>query len=173
MNDVFVFHSKSANTAPGKGVHERVVDRARYASLARVDNWRRVLSNFHVCPFEFRGLTYNTIEHAFQAHKIALADPVKAKTFSVESGTELGLGDGTKAQRARKLVRLTQAELEEWDTMKDSLMAEAAVAKYKACQEARQVLKLTGDAELWHLMTQRGKPSQCVRFIHLEHIRHM
>ena len=46
-------------------------------------------------------------------------------------------------------------------------MFEAAIEKYKACEEARIVLKATKDAELWHIVS-RSKP---VRFEHLEIIR--
>jgi hypothetical protein len=46
-------------------------------------------------------------------------------------------------------------------------MEEAARAKYMADPNARRILSLTEDAELWHVVP-RGKPT---RFLHLEKIR--
>jgi hypothetical protein len=40
--------------------------------LKIMKNWRKILSNFHLCPFQYKEYTYNSIEHAFQSQKIAL-----------------------------------------------------------------------------------------------------
>ena len=166
--DKLYFYSKSAiKPKPGKGTNEVVTHPEDYSDLANIVGWRKVLSNFHHCPFKFEGKTYNTIEHVFQAKKIALEDPVKADTFTVESGTELGLGDGALAQKNRKLIKLNKSTLAKWDGMKDKVMKDAAIAKYKACPEARKVLQLTRKAELWHIVMRK----QPVRFAHLEEIR--
>lgn len=171
--DTLVFYSKSADSpAPGKGVHENVGDPSEYTELKKIVGWRKVLSNFHVDPFVHKdGKTYMTIEHAFQAAKIALADPKKAELFTVESGDKIGLGDGKMAQSKRKLVKLTPDQLAVWDSMSENVMREAAIEKYKASASARDVLKKTNRAQLWHLMTQRGQQSKLVRFGHLEDIR--
>ena len=42
--DTLAFYSKSADVAPGKGVHEHVTDPAAYTLLARAPHWRRVPS---------------------------------------------------------------------------------------------------------------------------------
>ena len=149
------------------GAREWVADATKYRALNAIPHWRRVLSNFHAYPFTYGGRTYRTIEHVFQARKIVLAEPQRAYEFTVESGTPLGLGDGLEARKARKLVTLSGTQLQEWNRMKDQVMAEAAAAKYKACEEARVVLIATGQAELWHVVP-RGQP---VRFQHLEAIR--
>lgn len=167
LPDKLVFFSASASKPPGKGTGERVFIDGDYVELARVPHWRRVLSNFHECSFTYRGKRYGTIEHAFQARKIELADPAAAASFALDSGSELASGDGKAARKARKLVVLTAAQLREWDGMKDSVMAEIAVAKYRACEEARRVLKLTGQAQLWHAAPRMA----AVRFKHLERIR--
>jgi predicted NAD-dependent protein-ADP-ribosyltransferase YbiA (DUF1768 family) len=41
--------------------------------LAGVRHWRRMLSNFWPADFTLAERTYRTVEHAFQAAKIALA----------------------------------------------------------------------------------------------------
>lgn len=166
--DRLVFYSRSADVRPCKGKNE-VGDPSKYAELAGIKDWRKVLSNFHVAPFVYRGKTYNTIEHGFQAAKIALVDPGKADLFAMESGSELSRGDGGVAQKHRKMVMLSKDELAQWAGIKDVVMFGLALEKFKACAEATEVLKHTGSAQLWH-QVNRGKP---VRFEHLETIRSM
>lgn len=166
-NDKLYFYSKSKDVAPGKGANESVEDVKVYTKLASIKDWRKILSNFHVCPFKYQGKTYNTIEHVFQSEKIKLVSPDKALLFTVESGSEIGLGDGEIARKNRKLVKLDANKLAEWGRIKDKIMADAAVEKYKVCKEAREVLKATGNAQLWHIVS-RDSP---VRFEHLEKIR--
>ena len=163
----FYFYSKSADKAPGKGANEIVVDPSEYSELAKIKDWRKVLSNFHVSPFVFEGFTYNSIEHVFQSKKIELVSPEKAFLFTLESGSHIGKGDGLMAQKNRKLVVLKQNDLDQWFKMSKDVMKRAAIEKYAQCPEARTVLKLTGDAELWHIVS-RKKPE---RFVHLEQIR--
>lgn len=167
MPDILCFYSKSKDARPGKGVGEVVEDPAAYAELAAIQDWRRVLSNFHMCPFIFEGHTYNTIEHAFQAAKIALADPEKAAWFTLESGHAIGQGDGLIARKNRKVVILRPNQIVEWNRSSLDVMERAAREKFRACEEARRVLKATGFAQLWHVMP-RAAP---LRFLHLERIR--
>ncbi len=163
--DKLFFFSKSASVSPGKGVNEVVHDAALYTALG--NDFRKVLSNFHMCPFKHNGHTYNTIEHVFQAEKIALVDRTKAFEFTLDSGHEIGQGDGAMAQKNRKLVKLDATELGEWSRIKDGVMAAAAASKYEQCGEAQAVLKATLGAQLWHVVP-RARP---VRFVHLEEIR--
>ena len=165
--DSFSFYSKSADKKPGKGVNEFVSIPEKYIEISKIKDWRKVLSNFHVSPFVFEGKRYNTIEHVFQSKKIALVDPAKADFFTLESGHEIGQGDGSVAQKNRKLVVLQKPELDTWFRISGNVMEKAAIAKFTQCPEAMYVLKLTGDAELWHIVS-RKKP---VRFLHLEKIR--
>src|SRR5439155_17063947 len=46
IGDRLYFFSGSADLPPGQGVHEGVADPGRYAALAGVRHWRRMLSNF-------------------------------------------------------------------------------------------------------------------------------
>ena len=165
--DKLYFYSKSRDLDVGKGVNEVVENRGLYDELGKIKNWRKVLSNFHMYPFKYEGKIYNTIEHVFQAKKIEIVDKEKALWFSVDSGHEIGLGDGEVARKNRKLVKLNKDELGIWGMMKDQVMYDASVKKYKACEEAREVLKATKNAQLWHIVS-RGKP---IRFEHLERIR--
>lgn len=165
--DKLYFYSKSKDAAPGKGAGEFVNNPEEYNDLKSVKDWRKVLSNFHHYPFTYEGYTYNTIEHVFQAKKIELVSPDKAHWFTVESGHEIGLGNGEIARKNRKLCKLNADQLKLWSTMKDQVMYDATLEKYKANEAAQNVLCATKSAELWHIVP-RSKP---IRFEHLEMIR--
>ena len=167
-SDTLCFYSKSADKpAPGRGAGEQVAHPAAYGALAARQGWRRVLSNFHEGEFVFEGRRYRTIEHAFQAAKIRLADPAAAEAFTVESGTALGLGDGQAARKQRKVVRLTAEQLQTWDAGSAGVMERLQAAKFSQCAPAAAVLLETLGAQLWHLVP-RGRP---VRFEGLERVR--
>ncbi len=115
--DTLQYFSGSADKAPGKGTGEGVSDPAAYGALAKITDWRRILSNFWEgsVPFAFDGRTYRTLEHAYQAEKFRrCGHPKVADTFTLESGTALARGDGLDARRARKTVVLTKAQLAPW-----------------------------------------------------------
>jgi ribA/ribD-fused uncharacterized protein len=169
MPDRLCFYSKSQDVLPGKGAGEVVKNADLYDKLAKINNWRKMLSNFHVYAFLYEGHTYNTIEHVFQAKKFELVDREKALLFTIESGDEIGKGDGEVARNNRKLIKLDKDMLFEWSKIRDQVMKDAALAKYSVCEEAREVLLATRQAELWHIVP-RSKP---VRFGHLEEIREM
>ena len=168
MEDRLYFFSGSADLPPGHGVYERVADPARYGALAGVRHWRRMLSNFWPADFTLGKRTYRTVEHAFQAAKIALVDPALAERFALESGTELARGDGAAARKHRKLVLLDDTQLRRWDRRKHAVMRDAMHAKFSRHEPLRAVLLATLPAELWH-GTGRGQPP--TRIHDLETIR--
>ena len=174
--DRSVFYSKSAAGPPGKNKGQGWAERwtANIPEDLRTGHWRRLLSNFDdSVPFEFMGFHFNTIEHAFQWAKINMVDPLKAYTFTRESGSPLGMGPGSEAQKKRKMVLLSKEQMDAWDTISLEVMRKATFAKYLQNKGSlpAQILVATGNAELYHLVTTRGKPSQLVRFHHLEEIR--
>ena len=174
--DRIVFYSKSAAGPPGKNKGQGWAERwtANIPEDLRTGHWRRLLSNFDdSVPFEFMGFHFNTIEHAFQWAKINMVDPLKAYTFTRESGSPLGMGPGSEAQKKRKMVLLSKEQMDAWDTISLEVMRKATFAKYLQNKGSlpAQILVATGNAELYHLVTTRGKPSQLVRFHHLEEIR--
>lgn len=162
-----------------EGVHECISDPSVYKPLESIKDFRKYLSNFDDSvsfvwqgPFD-KPYTFRSIEHAFQAAKIHIANPAAALKFTVESGDAIGLGDGALAQKKRKLVKLTPEQLKLWSGISNETMKSIAIAKYTQNPDsiASTVLKNTKDAELWHIVTCRGKPSELVRFEHLEYIR--
>lgn len=166
--DRLYFYSGSADPPPGQGVHEGVRDAAAYAELARTRHWRRMLSNFWPADFVLDGATYRTVEHCFQAAKIALIDPALARLFALESGSPLSQGDGAAARKQRKMVLLDPARLRTWDARKGAVMHAAMQAKFSQHPALRSVLLATQDAELWH-GTGRGQPPHRIR--ELESVR--
>lgn len=166
--DQVCFFSNSRDVAPGQGVHERVADASVYAELARIPHWRRVLSNFHIAPFEYDGLRWNTIEHAFQAAKLAMVNPELRFQLSMDSNSPMGLGDGIEARKRRKWAILPPDLLTEWNAQSSNVMAAIARAKYAQCSYARQVLLATHPATLVHIEPRTNKR---IRFRHLEAIR--
>jgi predicted NAD-dependent protein-ADP-ribosyltransferase YbiA (DUF1768 family) len=164
----FYSGSKHAPALKGKGEID-TTDGRGYRELDQHEHWRRVLSNFHVHPFKYGAFTYRSIEHAFQSMKFRLSGEKEvAFKFTIESGDAIGQGDGLIARKNRKLVKLGQEELARWDVISCEMMGKIAEAKYAADDYAREILRLTRNAQLWH-MGLRGAPD--VRFVHLERIR--
>ena len=166
MRDKFYFFSRSSNALPGLGTHESG-DPHVYRVLGEMAEWRRVLSNFHVAPFFWRGHTWGSIEHAVQGMKTGMQDAEKALRFTIGSGHVIGQGDGATAHKHRNVVTLTAENNMSWSMKSASVLVDAATAKYAQCAHASAVLEATGDAELWHIMP-RGRAH---RFGHLEELR--
>jgi ribA/ribD-fused uncharacterized protein len=155
--DRLYFFSNSADVAPGQGVHEQVADTGRYTVLSDIPHWRRMLSNFWPADFRLGERTYRTVEHAFQAAKIALVDPNLAEQFALESGAQMARADGVVARKHRKIALLGDPELRRWDETKHSVMCAAMLAKFSQHAALRAVLLATAPAELWHGFG-RGQP---------------
>jgi ribA/ribD-fused uncharacterized protein len=167
MADKLYFYSGSADKAPGRGSNEHVSVPANYATLASIENWRKMLSNFWVAPILVDDLHWNTIEHYFQSKKIALANPDLANKFCMESETALSISDGSTAQKNRKMVILDATTLAQWDLIKSAVMERALRAKFTQHPVLAAMLQATNEAQLWH-SGPRIKP---VRMTILETIR--
>lgn len=165
--DKLCYYSKSKDAPVGKGQHEFVGDPSQYKELYQIKNWRRILSNFYTEPFYFQDKLYNSVEHAFQAAKIALVSQEKAEYFTVTSNHNIGLGDGSVAQKNRKLVILTKEQLQHWDAIKNNLMIDITRQRILQSATYSKVLVLTRNAELWHVMARKG----IVRNQYLEELR--
>lgn len=92
------------------------------------------LSNFHKCSVEFEGMTYPSVEHAFQAAKNP--DPeYRSLIASVSSPVT--------AKRMGKKTALRP----DWEEVKDGIMYKLLKSKFSD-PELRVKLIATGDAEL-------------------------
>ena len=170
------FYSRSADKLPGEGTHETwLFDKNMFKGNFEdkpYTKWRQHLSNFDVLPFTWSGKRFNTIEHAFQYAKIRLADATEAYKFTLDSETALGQADGVEAQKMRKIVKLNEEQIAFWNIISKRIMASAAREKYlqNAGSLSSHILKLTQDAELWHIVSRKKEAD---RFQHLEEIRKM
>lgn len=168
MTDVFQIFAGSADAAPGKGAGETLVSPATiYKELRAIPHWRRILSNFAVTPFQWKGRQWKTLEHAFQAAKFETINPDLYKSFSLNSGSELSRGSGENARSQRKAVIFTAEQKAAWDARMPALQKELWEAKFTQNPDARKVLLLTGDAQLWHAAPRTPK----VHWTDLEEIR--
>ncbi|KAG2373525.1 hypothetical protein C9374_011988 [Naegleria lovaniensis] len=155
---ILFYYSKSADKPPGKGANESLGNKNKdyFSELSRLKDWRKVLSNFHIGPFQYHGKTYRTAEHCFQSQKIALVSKTLADTFAMESKSKLSQGDGEEARKQRKVAILDESQLKQWNQMKHSVMEELLYCKFSQNEQAKKVLLATRDAELWH--GARGMP---------------
>jgi predicted NAD-dependent protein-ADP-ribosyltransferase YbiA (DUF1768 family)/DNA-directed RNA polymerase subunit M/transcription elongation factor TFIIS len=168
MTDVFQIFAGSADAAPGKGAGETLVSpAATYKELRAIPHWRRTLSNFAVTPFQWKGRQWKTLEHAFQAAKFETIDPELFRSFSLNSGSALSRGSGEDARSERKAVVFTAEQKAAWDARMPALQKELWEAKFSQNPDARKVLLLTGDAQLWHAAPRTPK----VHWTDLEEIR--
>ena len=110
---------------------------ASRSAPARIDRFRgkhAFLSNFHGHPFEWRGRSYSTSEHAFQSAK-ARDERMRERIRAAASPAE-----------AKRLGRRADLRLD-WEHVKDDVMHSILKAKF-AVPALRDALLATGDAEL-------------------------
>jgi ribA/ribD-fused uncharacterized protein len=157
--DRLYYFSRSADKYPGKGSNEYVKNPNDYLELSKIADWRKMLSNFWVAPFDINGVRFNTVEHAYQGSKIGIADPDLGHSFSLNTGSELSQSSGDVAQKNRKLVVLNSDQLTKWQLVQDELVYQALVSKFSQNPDLREVLLFTNDAELWH-GAPRVKPNR-------------
>jgi N-glycosidase YbiA len=104
----------------------------------RVDSFtceHAFLSNFYEVLVSYEGITYPSVEHAFQAQK-TLDEAERRKIATCGSpGRAKGLG---------RKVRLRK----DWESVKVDLMTQLVRIKFMADADLRERLLRTGDAEL-------------------------
>jgi predicted NAD-dependent protein-ADP-ribosyltransferase YbiA (DUF1768 family) len=166
MEQLF-YYSKSANKPAGKGTNEQSLNYNIYDELNKIKDWRKILSNLYNNEFTYDNKIYNSVEHAFQAKKIEIVNKEKALWFCKNSGNTIGISDGIIARKNRKIVILTNEELQKWNDIKEKIMDDILLAKFTQIPIAKQVLLLTHDAILLH--GTRGNPIK--RQYNLENIR--
>jgi ribA/ribD-fused uncharacterized protein len=150
---VFLYHSRSKDTPPGQGVGEELhVPEATFAALAGYPDWRRALSNFADSPFLLDGLTWGSVEHFFQASKFVTLDPAYYRSFSVDSGSPIGLAHGAEIKSAggKKGRPLGVEDRARWELVKYDVMRRALLAKFTQNAGSRAILLATGLAKLTH-----------------------
>ena len=93
------------------------------------------LSNFHPSPIEVDGVTYPTVEHAFQAAKTSIPEEKQAVAAATTPGS---------AKRLGRKVQLRP----DWEEVKVGIMEDLVRLKFTTHADLRAQLLATGDAEL-------------------------
>jgi len=167
---VFQFYSKSADKPlPGKGAGETIEPRniKKFADLAAMPGWRKVLSNFYMGPFKLDNRTWNSVEHYYHANKFKKGHPKFYQKFTVESGSDISkdpafakaAGGKTGKYKKKDWKRPKEITIDEdfFSSGRNQQVMEAGQrAKYSQNRVAKDVLRATKDAKLQHHV--RGQP---------------
>ena len=161
---VFVFYSKSADVAPGKGKNETIPAEKRemYADLEKIPDWRKRLSNFWIQPFYKDGYEWASVEHSYQASKFKKNNREFYKLFSLDSKSELSkdasLAKATGGKDLKHKYRPSEIAIDS-DFFPDRAKEEmflAQHAKFTQSVNLSHLLKSTKKAKLMHY-TRGGK----------------
>ena len=93
------------------------------------------LSNFYPSPLTYEGISYPTVEHAFQAQKTFDETERKKIAQCKKPGRAKGLG---------RKVKLRQ----DWESVKVGIMTEIIRIKFESDEELKTLLLETGTAKL-------------------------
>ena len=150
MSDKFQIWSRSANKEPGKGVGEYVKYISTYRELRKIKNWRKMLTNFYLSPFELDDNIWISVEHYCEASKFRDFDNETNynfyKTFTINGGKSWST-DVFKNIKVPNNVSVRQDFTKE-GTLKKAMVI-ALFSKFTQNDELKNVLLNTKDAELW------------------------
>ena len=163
-NIVFQFYSKSADKPPGKGAGEQIPeeDKYKYKELQEIPNWRKVLSNFAVAPFELDGYRWKGVEWFYHASKFKRNNPEFYLQFSLDSGSEISEDAKMAKAAGGKTGKFNKKQLRPKSVVMDPdfftskrnevEMERAQMAKYSQNALAKRVLLATRNAKLVHFV---------------------
>ena len=167
---VFMFHKTSAHDKPGKGSGETINPEniSKYAELARIKDWRRLLADEATTPFKLDGKSWQSVEHYYQGSQFKKGFPDFYKLFSLDSDHEISkdvekaIAAGSKTGMYKKTLlrpKSTKADPDFFANGRNNVeRATALMAKFQTNEEARRVLVLTRDAVLKQFV--RGTPAE-------------
>jgi len=165
-NTTFQFYSKSSSKPlPGKGAGEKIQTNEipLYQELQSIPDWRKVLSNFWVGPFNLDGHKWSSVEHFYHANKFKKNNPEFYLTFTLDTGggelsknTVMAKGAGGKTGKfqGKKIRPKTITMDPDFFTSKrnELEMERGQQAKYEQNPLATRVLLATGTAKLQHFI---------------------
>lgn len=174
---VFKFYSLSADRAPGKGPGEKIKsgDESKYLRLSERPDWRKMLSNFWIEPFELEGKRWQSVEHYYQGSKFK-ENPDFYNQFSLDSGSDISkdpslakAAGGKSGKRKGIVIRPKEIGIDSdfFPNRSKIEMYKAQHAKFTQNVGLSSVLKLTRDAKLVHHV-RGGQP---IIFDNLMYIR--
>lgn len=130
-------------------IEKRIAEELNPAPIERFSGKYRFLSNFFVAPFEVAvmtsptettKMTFPSVEHAYQAMKIA---PGPGRIEQMRVFTDPGMSAGDAKRRGRALQLRS-----DWEDIKLRVMEWLLVDKFTQHQHLRDQLVATGSAEL-------------------------
>ena len=165
---VFNFHSKSLDSKPGKGAGEHI-DKSRvssYATLSKIEDWRRKLDDSYTMPFTVDGHRWSTVEHYLQGSKFKKSYPDFYAQFSLDNTSELSsdvdlaklVGDTSKTKYKNMRPKNVKIDVDYHLGRSDIERETAIYAKFYQNEPFKQLLLATGDALLAQYL--RRKPSE-------------
>ena len=140
-----VLYIKGTSASITKAAGDVVTDKSQYAELLKVPDWRLILSDAGVSPFQWKNKQWRTADHAIQAS----GDEASFNTYTLNSGSAAARGSIARTH-----------------TPADDVLEEVWKAKFSQDEKSRKTLALTGEAQLW--TAHKGKK---VRWTVLETIR--
>jgi predicted NAD-dependent protein-ADP-ribosyltransferase YbiA (DUF1768 family) len=200
MKDMFVFYSKSTDGKPGKnkgvGWTEYIEDESMYKDLEKIKEWRKTLSNFYESPFILDDKEWNTVEHYFHAVKFRDLSTDKKnknynfyKTFALNSKSPWSVEPNLAKQAGKagrvskngkvydkkigneKIPKDVKLRSDFYEGIDKKTMTIAFLAKFTQNPILEDILLKTGNAELYHIITERGKTSKLQLWDHLMRVR--
>ena len=171
---VLAFYSKSSDKPfPGEGASETIptLRKSDYVRLSKIKNWRKMLSNFYVkrnennevIPlFELDGYKWASVEHYYQGNKFKKENPEFYKKFTMDEQSEISYdpnkakGAGGKTGKIRGILYRPESVNMDSDFMNnknnENIMYKAQYEKYRQNEELKNMLLLTNDSKLTHIM---------------------
>ena len=157
---VFQFYIKSnGKPKPGKGNGEKIPDNKlkEFSSLAKIENWRRKLSNlWDENVIVIGGKQWKSVEHFYQANKFKKTNPEYFEEFSLESGSDLSkdvilakaAGNKTGKVGSTQIRPLNVKIDPDFVKKKDLILEEALYAKFTQNDELKNLIINTKKAKL-------------------------
>lgn len=145
-----VLYIKGNSSTLTKAAGDIVSDKLNYAELVKIPEWRVILSDSAITPFQWKGKQWKTADHAIKASSASLQEET-FNTYSLDSGSDIARGSVEKT----------------FPLPSEDILAEIWRAKFTQDEKARRVLGLTGQAQLWTI----GIKGKKVRWTTLETIR--
>lgn len=171
---VLAFYSKSSDKPyPGEGASESTtaLRKSDYLQLSKIKNWRKMLSNFYVkrnenneiVPlFELDGYKWASVEHYYQGNKFKKENPDFYKKFTMDEQSEISFdpnkakGAGGKTGKIKGILYRPESVNMDSDFMNnknnEKVMYKAQYEKYNQNKELKDMLLLTKDAKLTHII---------------------
>ena len=145
-----VLYIKGNSGTLTKAAGDVVADKSQYAELLKVPDWRLILSDAGVSPFQWKNKQWRTADHAIQAS----GDEASFNTYTLNSGSAAARGsiarthtpaDDVLEEKARKTLALT-GEAQLWTAHKGKKVRWTVLETIRAAQRNATVEPEMADA---------------------------